>query len=181
MNNKELRISVQEMETIQIGKNKRNGHSKMTEVTSYVKKIDVINFIDQLEEPEQKKPVISQFWADNIEQCKSAGITIRDALNQALLDTESEEELYSKAWFGYTVEKEKLYRVRLPMTVWDEDSSELQEHWYYLVYDNTSDETRLTQSLRAYDRYQHYQTDLSETSIKSIDERYWAFAEEVTE
>ncbi|EFF22694.1 DUF1642 domain-containing protein, partial [Enterococcus faecium] len=45
--------------------------------------------------------------------------------------------------YGYEVEKEPLYYVRLPYEVWDEETAELKTEYLYLHYEITSDETRI--------------------------------------
>lgn len=81
---------------------------------------------------ELNKPVILQFVADWIKYCKNTGVTLVRALmveeidlynyaNQkdseklkAFLRVKKNQELFARAWLdGYTVEKEKRYRVRL--------------------------------------------------------------------
>lgn len=81
---------------------------------------------------ELNKPVILQFVADWIKYCKNTGVTLVRALmveeidlynyaNQkdseklkAFLRVKKNQELFARAWLdGYTVEKEKRYRVSL--------------------------------------------------------------------
>lgn len=79
--------------------------------------------------------------------------------------------------YGYEVEKEKLYYVELPVSIWNEHLGELETKYGYLKYDITSDETNIAVcdpwNLR------NFKSKLTEETIKSIDERYWAFAVEV--
>ncbi|MEX1515651.1 DUF1642 domain-containing protein [Enterococcus sp. C44] len=79
---------------------------------------------------------------------------------------------------GYEVEKEPLYYVRLPYEVWDEEAAELKSEYLYLYYEITSDETRMfpTKEPR-----KGFVAKLDELTIKSADERYWAFAVPVEE
>lgn len=77
---------------------------------------------------------------------------------------------------GYEVEKEQLYYVKMPVTTWNDDSSELETEHAYLILDVTSDETRLSHSNKDYG---HWKARLTEVDIKSIDERYWPFAVKV--
>ncbi|WP_277904647.1 DUF1642 domain-containing protein [Enterococcus lactis] len=79
---------------------------------------------------------------------------------------------------GYEVEKEPLYYVRLPYEVWDEEAAELKSEYLYLHYEITSDETRMfpTKEPR-----KGFVAKLDELTIKSADERYWAFAVPVEE
>lgn len=78
---------------------------------------------------------------------------------------------------GYEVEKEKLYYVKLPITVWNNHLEELETTPSYLHFDNTSDEFRIFTSAKSYTT--NFKAKLTEERIKSIDERYWAFAVEV--
>lgn len=78
---------------------------------------------------------------------------------------------------GYEVEKEKLYYVKLPITVWNNHLEELEATPSYLHFDNTSDEFRIFTSAKSY--ITNFKAKLTEETIKSIDERYWAFAVEV--
>ncbi|EKZ0428843.1 DUF1642 domain-containing protein [Enterococcus faecium] len=75
--------------------------------------------------------------------------------------------------YGYEVEKEPLYYVRLPYEVWDEEAAELKTEYLYLHYEITSDETRIfpTKEPR-----KGFVTKLDELTIKSADEKYWPFA-----
>lgn len=80
--------------------------------------------------------------------------------------------------YGYEVEKEPLYYVRLPYEVWDEEAAELKTEYLYLHYEITSDETRIfpTKEPR-----KGFVTKLDELTIKSADERFWPFAVPVEE
>ncbi|EKK0902127.1 DUF1642 domain-containing protein [Enterococcus faecium] len=80
--------------------------------------------------------------------------------------------------YGYEVEKEPLYYVRLPYEVWDEEAAELKSEYLYLHYEITSDETRMfpTKEPR-----KGFVAKLDELTIKSADERYWPFAVPVEE
>ncbi|KMT62546.1 DUF1642 domain-containing protein [Paenilisteria newyorkensis] len=88
---------------------------------------------------------------------------------------------FARAWLdGYTVEKEPLYYVKLPYVTWDEDSADLETNFAYLQHDITSDETRVVFSAKiAFS--EDFKSELNEATIKSIDERYWAFAVPVEE
>ncbi|MDU3375074.1 MAG: DUF1642 domain-containing protein [Enterococcus casseliflavus] len=78
----------------------------------------------------------------------------------------------------YEVEKEQLYQVKIPTVNWDEYSSELVTEYAYLIWDITSDEYKLSASNKD---YKSWRASLTESEIKSIDERYWAFAVQVEE
>lgn len=79
--------------------------------------------------------------------------------------------------YGYEVEKEKLYYVKLPVSIWNNHLDELETNWGYLQHDITSDETNICICNRG--DYANFRAELTEETIKSIDERYWAFAVEV--
>lgn len=95
----------------------------------WVNRYAVVSIVDQIE-PE--KPVISQFVADWIEYCKSNELTLLGALDPVseygtgLANTftgevrkgvdwaKRNQDIFARAWlFGYEVEKEKLYTVKL--------------------------------------------------------------------
>ncbi|MCR5051474.1 MAG: DUF1642 domain-containing protein [Streptococcus sp.] len=88
-----------------------------------------LSIIKQLDEPE--KPVVPQFVAEYIEYCKSNKLTLLGAFDpvsehgiglantftgvvQKSIDwAKRNQETFAKAWFyGYEVEKEKLYTVK---------------------------------------------------------------------
>lgn len=131
-----------------------------------------LSLIDQLEEPEQEKVVIPQFVADWIEHIKKdkPWLSLYGVFNYSdrvqsettkWLSTNN-SELFARAWLdGYTVEKEKLYKVKL-------------SKYDYLVQDG--DGTVFTMDTGLHE----YEDRFTEQEIKNIDERYWAFAEEVT-
>lgn len=74
--------------------------------------------------------------------------------------------------YGYEIEEPKYY-VKLPTLNWNDEASELEEDFAYLILDITSDETRLSGSDSD---FKNWRARLTELEIKSIDERYWAFA-----
>lgn len=78
-------------------------------------------------------------------------------------------------WFSTSKLKEPdpLFRVEFPHFIWNEDAAELQEKKIYLALDITSDESRFVYVPNQRD---DFRTDLTEVQIKSMDERYWAFA-----
>lgn len=82
------------------------------------------DLINQLEEPEQEKVAVPQFVADWIEKNRdkttlldSKAMMIQRCIHDDLrvLDwVDDNEDLFIRAWLdGYTVEKEKLYRVKV--------------------------------------------------------------------
>lgn len=84
-----------------------------------ISKGDVLEIIEQIDEPE--KPVIPKYVADWIEWCKKHKVTLLGSIiavcndkNIRTLDASGwatkNQETFTKAWFyGYEVEKEKLY------------------------------------------------------------------------
>lgn len=151
-----------------------------------------ITLMKKIDEPQ--KPVVPKFVAEWFEDNKHAlDLTIFIAI-RGLNDEEWPHKTDFENWLdvsknkpietlirmkdGYEVEKEPLYYVRLPYEVWDEEAAELKKEFLYLAYDLTSDETRFfpTKEPR-----RGFSTKLNEITIKSADERYWAFAVPVEE
>ena len=128
---------------------------------------------------EQPKVTVPQFVADWINQCKEKA-TLADCLNgyyqisngevvgstdfqNWVVDNEN-DELAAKAWiFGYEVEKEPLYQIELPGTSWGAYLTKA-DNGDLVIFQNTTSGSTFTES-----------------EIKSIDERYWAFAVPVEE
>lgn len=89
-----------------------------------ISKKSVLNIISQIHEP--KKVVVPKYVSDWIEWCKKNKITLLGACtaifnnkNIRTLDASGwawkNQETFAKAWFyGYEVEKEKLYTVEIP-------------------------------------------------------------------
>ena len=153
---------------------------------------DVATWIEEFDE--QPKVTVPQFVAKWINRCKEKA-TLADCLDgyyeisngevvssedfqNWVVDNEN-DELTAKAWmFGYEVEKEQLYQVKIPTVNWDEYSSELVTKYAYLIWDITSDEYKLSASNKD---YRSWRASLTEREIKAIDERFWAFAVPVEE
>ena len=146
---------------------------------------DVIEIAEKLDEPQ--KTTIPQFVADWIEDYCDHGGTIVDMLGSLTPEFDSVSSVDNEViqWFkkntdkmlralmdGYEAEKEKRYQVKIPITVWDGDASELKEDTLFLAYNITSGETRI---LSATPRRGDFRTDLTEAEIKAIDKRYWDF------
>lgn len=149
----------------------------------------------QLDEPQ--KPVVPKFVAEWIENLRKQLVSyhfesgarfmlllgsdfhfntaklIDDKIQQWLEEDGNEVILSNAIDYGYEVEKEPLYYVRLPFEVWDEDAAELKTEYFYLHYDITSDETRLFTTKKT---MKDFVSKLDEATIKSADEKYWAFA-----
>lgn len=132
---------------------------------------------------EQPKVTVPQFVADWINQCKEKA-TLADCLNgyyqisngevvgstdfqNWVVDNEN-DELAAKAWiFGYEVEKELLYKVII-------------DHKYLVQLFSGRTAARLVE-FEELTMWSESAYKLTEETIKSIDERYWAFAVQVEE
>ena len=140
-----------------------------------------LEFVNQLDEPE--KPIIPKFVANYIEKWKYEGFTIYewfsfgnsdvddDDVNKWLYNNLNEKNrrreylLIDAIRYGYEVEKEKLYHVR------DNNDTLLCK----------VEGKVMTVAKAWYIGYEQEFYHLTEKEIKDYDERYWAFAEEVTE
>lgn len=88
--------------------------------------------ISQIDEPE--KPVIPQFVADWIEECKKQRRSLRDSISKSAPFAVASwlmhfgerynyknQDIFARAWLdGYEVEKEKLYTARLKLVTQNE-------------------------------------------------------------
>lgn len=119
------------------------------------------SLIDQLDEPE----TLSQEWIDENKVAR-----INDVRKMTTSDVVPVEKLKNllvpKQDNGYDAEKEKLYTVDLP-------------HSYELIKLLHTQ----TYRIKKYSEigFGDYTNAFTEAEIKEIDERYWAFAQEVTE
>lgn len=143
----------------------------------YVKIDKVRELIEQLDE--KQKVTVPQFVAKWINQCKEKA-TLADCLDgyyeisdgegvgsgdfqNWVVDNEN-DELTAKAWiFGYEVEKEPLYQIQFPGTSWGAYLTKA-DNGDLVIFQNTTSGSTFTES-----------------EIKAIDERYWAFAVPVEE
>lgn len=139
--------------------------------------MQVINWVEQLSG--QPKETVPKFAADWIEQCKEKA-TLADCLDgyyeisngevvssedfqNWVVDNEN-DELTAKAWiFGYEVDKEPMYQIQFPGTSWGAYLTKA-DNGDLVIFQNTTSGSTFTES-----------------KIKSIDERYWAFAVPVEE
>ena len=141
---------------------------------------EALSLIDQLDEPEL--PVIPQFVADWIKECKARKHNLfgvyqfsPEVVSVWIFENESKKErvdLIAKAWLdGYTIEKEpdKLYEVKLP-------TENAMGNTMNLVQGGSKNRVWFD-SLD--DRIVKFK--FTEQEIKAIDERYWSFAKEVTD
>ncbi len=156
--------------------------------------MQVINWVEQL--AEQPKVTAPQFVADWFEKNKNdLNFAIYEAVAHSIKEvgykhypdrfmewivqsTNNPFETLIRMKDGYEVEKEQLYQVKIPTVNWDNYSSELVTEYAYLIWDITSDEYKLSASNKD---YKSWRASLTESEIKSIDERYWAFAVPVEE
>lgn len=159
-----------------------NEHSKAYTMENSVEISDLKNLLL----PQPKKPVIPKFVADFIKVRKhNDAYSLQYIFCVAVEHSESDkfkkeydwarenDELFARAWLdGYEVEKEKKYYV-------------LDKKDATLLKKRATGE-RVSKSaganiynVKSWECEEEYQ--LTEQEIKNYDERYWAFAEEVTE
>lgn len=79
---------------------------------------------------------------------------------------------------GCEVIKEPKYYVAFPALEWNEHKAELETKYMYLLYDGTSDETNFSLNPR---KFKDFVPELTERTIKALDERFWSFAVPVEE
>lgn len=140
-----------------------------------------------------KKPIIPKFVAVWIEETKKQGKSLVFAITHIYykneigkspnkeekkifqwMELDYNEEVFARAWLdGYEVEKEKAYHVVN------------KENYFMLRKDDGLVVTVVTMQVSPAMSRDKYGKDtrfmLTEKEIKDYDERYWAFAEEVTE
>lgn len=158
-----------------------NEHSKSYTMENAVEISDLKNLLL----PQPKKPVIPQHVADWIDTHNLYG-------NNPLREYRDLEIDFNEGWtdekdaavhhwvnknpyvfidalrYGYEVEKEKLYRVIFPhKSGYNEKMTLMTNGGYYYIDEVTDPDFEVA--------------ELTEREIKAIDERYWAFVEEVTE
>ena len=139
----------------------------------------VLEYIDQLDEPEQEKVVVNEIMAGHIENCKNLKLTLSDSLHLVVPGDKQEEVLFARAWLDrYSVEKETMYYVIL---VESEDKEYGQALYKDFNYDGDKVVSTHIETFSKRISLEAGNFHFTEQEIKSIDERYWAFAEEVTE
>lgn len=143
-----------------------------------------LDLIEELDEPEL--PVIPQFVADWIKECKARKHNLfgvyqfsPELVSVWIFENQSKKErvdLIARAWLdGYTIEKEKMYRVKFAKATKNGDEM-------YLEKNDGEDAISIDWSSKDFVENEDPNDYLfTEQEIKAIDERYWAFAEEVTE
>ncbi|HAC0982254.1 TPA_asm: DUF1642 domain-containing protein [Listeria monocytogenes] len=144
---------------------------------------------------EQERIVVPQFVADFLENhSKEDGHTLHDLLCDLLTSRDSLDEnvydwimrnnnengdLLARAWLdGYEVEKEPLYYVKLPYSIWNDAAAELELIHMYVLLNIQSDETTISGNYAWIDylKNKDWRIELTEAEIKEMDERYWQFA-----
>ncbi|EPI5714663.1 DUF1642 domain-containing protein [Enterococcus faecalis] len=135
---------------------------------------EILDDLKQLDEP--KKVVVPKFVAEWIEYAKKKGDSLIDSFNpwdlygaeyiDATRWIDNNQETFALAWVnGYEVEKEQLYKVVI-------------DHKYLVQIFSGRTDARLVE----YEELTNWHDSaykLTESVIKSIDERYWPFAVKV--
>lgn len=135
---------------------------------------DSLSHVILLDEP--KKVVVPKFVAEWIEYAKKKGDSLIDSFNpwdlygaeyiDATRWIDNNQETFALAWVnGYEVEKEQLYKVVI-------------DHKYLVQLFSGRTDARLVE----YEELTNWHDSaykLTESVIKSIDERYWPFAVKV--
>ncbi|SJX68485.1 hypothetical protein FM130_03135 [Enterococcus faecium] len=137
---------------------------------------EILEDLKQLDEPQ--KPVVPKFVAEWIEYAKKKGDSLAISfkpwnlygVEYSKVDRwiEDNQETFARAWLnGYEVEKEPLYHVKL----------KIPGATYYLIQTFLMPgDTHMCFSA-ATERYgAKWKNTFTESEIKAIDERYWAFA-----
>lgn len=141
--------------------------------------------LDEQQAPISKpeKPVVPKFVADWVEWCKKNKITLLGAdtaicsnRNIRSLDASGwamkNQETFAKAWlYGYEIEKEKLYTVKVLDSTLFKITSDNHVR-YKLIGENA---IPLESKIGNYT----FEVNLTEKEIKEADERLWQWAKEV--
>ncbi|HHD1603673.1 TPA: DUF1642 domain-containing protein [Enterococcus faecalis] len=101
---------------------------------------------------------------------------ITNEVENWLVSAENKVKMMNALNNGYEILEEPLYCVKIPLTEWNDDTSELETKYVYLTEDITSEEIRLQASNA---EHGDWKVKLTEERVKSIDERYWPFAVKV--
>ena len=139
---------------------------------------NVEHIINQLDEPE--KPVIPQFIANWIESYRKK--TLVELINDAVYSSDEDSQCFRR-WFHEEIGFETNYDEFLSR-VWLDGYEVKKEKVYWIVMPTGHIAYRSGNGISYVD--EHYKENsasekFTESEIKAIDERYWAFAEEVTE
>lgn len=190
MNNQEFVEKLESLERDSFNENYNEGYDQAVR--------DCLAVAKQLDEPE--KVVVPKFVAEWIDDLRGqiSGVKLNsgalfmvfigrqleryydgdysfltEKVEGWLTDPGNKVKLMSAIDNGYEVEKEQLYYVKMPLTEWNDDTSELETKYVYLTEDITSEEIRLQASNA---EHGDWKVKLTEDRVKSIDERYWPFA-----
>lgn len=146
---------------------------------------------------EQERIVVPQFVADAIDTFKDEGDSLAVAIDYEVYTDElvkelsldrkmrgwlwetSNQELFARAWMGeYEVEQETLYYVRLPIVRLNTLGTAVEGDYKYLWADQATGENNIFQSLEYPSTLiqSGWKTKFTESEIKNMDTRYWAFA-----
>ncbi|EAD4783608.1 DUF1642 domain-containing protein [Listeria innocua] len=146
---------------------------------------------------EQERIVVPQFVADAIDTFKDEGDSLAVAIDYEVYTDElvkelsldrkmrgwlwetSNQELFARAWMGeYEVEQEPLYYVRLPIVRLNTLGTAVEGDYKYLWADQATGENNIFQSLEYPSTLiqSGWKTKFTESEIKNMDTRYWAFA-----
>lgn len=134
--------------------------------SSWVDRSLVLDLVEKLVEPQ--KPIVPQYVADWIEECKDDDFHLFGAmegisLNQKKLDywfrEDDNMELFARAWLdGYTVEEEKLYLVKIKGVACP-----------YLNYDTINELWFYNQKIEgAYTKTKHTRKELEEAGFGEV-------------
>ncbi|MEY8701004.1 DUF1642 domain-containing protein [Streptococcus ferus] len=147
----------------------KDGCEKSVELS---KAIDIISKID-----EPQKVVVPKFVAEYIEYCKhdkfyalhGAYATMDDKLKHWRFKGNN-SELFAKAWlYGYEIESEKLYTVKIP--------NPNRKSFLYALHRKDDGKIIIVVAADNYEEIEGYQ--LTESEIKQDFEWAWQFAKEV--
>ncbi|WP_429861840.1 DUF1642 domain-containing protein [Enterococcus faecium] len=150
-------------------------------VMAYSQVVHMVNTVLKLDE--SQKPVVPKFVAEWIEYAKKKGDSLAISfkpwnlygVEYSKVDRwiEDNQETFARAWLdGYEVEKEPLYHVKLT----------IPGATYYLIQTFLMTGYTHMSFSAATERYgAKWKNTFTESEIKAIDERYWAFAVPVEE
>lgn len=180
MNKEEAKIRFEEIETYT--------HGFYDDVL--IKKCDAKVLLDQLDLP---KPVVPQFVAEWYEETdnplddyielveimhkydgKNPNYNYDTGMYKWIKETPNSIQIVvNMHQFGYTVEKEKLYTVKILGCTLFKMTSDNHVRYKLIGENETPSESKFSSY--------KFEVDLTEQEIKQADERLWQFAKEVTE
>ena len=160
---------------------KHSDEGEYPHIATYNAYVNSLGWIRKLDEPQ--KPIVPQFVAEYLNYCMGNEWTLAEALNSSecifpednlekasgWLEDSMNQKLFAQAWlFGYEIEKEPIYEVVFLDDGYDRYLlMKLDEKSYEIVPESEND---------------GYHTQyFTEKQIKTINERYWAFAVPVEE